>query len=75
MHIVSRLFLATVAVCCTAASAAAQAPAAQDWRFKIGAGAMLGPDYDGSDDYEFMPIPDIEINYRDSVGLKNTAQS
>ena len=36
---------------------------------------MLGPDYEGSDDYEFMPIPDIEINYRDSVGLKNTAQS
>lgn len=59
-----------------AASAQAQSrPDSWDWRVKLGAGAMVGPDYEGSDDHEIRPIPDIEINYRDALTLKNTALS
>ncbi len=76
MNIVPRVLIASAVLWCGAVSlAAAQAPAPQDWRFKIGAGAMLGPDYEGSDDYDITPIPDIEINYRDSLLLKNTSLS
>lgn len=58
------------------ASAQAQSrPDSWDWRVKLGAGAMVNPDYEGSDEYEIRPIPDIEINYRDALVLKNTALS
>ncbi|MFN4283560.1 MAG: MipA/OmpV family protein [Alphaproteobacteria bacterium] len=59
-----------------AASAQAQSRAdSWDWRVKLGAGAMVAPDYEGSDEYDIRPIPDIEINYRDALVLKNTALS
>jgi outer membrane protein len=73
MKVVSRLFL-TAAACCAASAAVAQTPP-PDWRVTLGAGAMLAPDYEGSDDFEFRPIPDIQVNYRDSLVLKNTSLS
>lgn len=76
MYPVSRLLLIGAACCFGMAStASAQAPATDDWRVTLGGGVMLAPDYEGSDEYEFKPIPDIEINYRDSVILKNNSLS
>lgn len=31
--------------------------ATKEWKFKIGLGAGLAPDYIGSDDYKFVPLP------------------
>jgi outer membrane protein len=33
------------------------APLSTDWRFTVGLGAGLAPDYEGSKDYVFVPIP------------------
>lgn len=38
-----------------------------DWNFKIGLGAAYTPDYEGSDDYEVMPLPLVEVSWRDIV--------
>lgn len=76
MHPVSRLLLiAAAGYFGMASTVSAQEPAQNDWRVTLGGGVMLAPDYEGSDDYEFKPIPDIEINYRDSVILKNNSLS
>lgn len=78
MHSVPRLLLVSAALwvgSAPALSAQAPRPAAEDWRVKLGGGVMLAPDYEGSDDYAFQAIPDIEINYRDSLILKNNSLS
>ncbi len=74
---VPRIAAMAAALCIAAASNAfaQDADGHWDWKVKVGGGAMLAPDYQGSDDYEFKPIPDIEINYRDALVLKNTALS
>lgn len=76
MHAFPRVLLVSAAFWFGFVSAVfAQTPPSPDWKVKLGGGVMLAPDYEGSDDYEFKPIPDIEINYRDSVILKNNALS
>lgn len=78
MHPVSRLLLVSATLWAGSASTLSAQPPhrlADDWRVQIGGGAMLATDYEGSDDYEFKPIPDIEINYRDSLILKNDSVS
>lgn len=42
---------------------------ASDWEIQIGAGAMVSPDYEGSDDYEVNPLPMVNISYKDRVFL------
>lgn len=49
--------------------AAAQEPEPV-WQIGIGAGAMVQPDYEGSDDYTVKPVPMINISYRDRVFLE-----
>lgn len=36
-----------------------------DWSFKVGAGAYMGPEYDGSDDFESFLFPSIDATYKD----------
>jgi len=41
----------------------------EDWEFKLGAGVMYAPDYEGSDDYEAGFMPNVEIIWNDRVSL------
>lgn len=52
--------------------AAAQEPEPA-WQIGLGAGAMVRPDYDGSDDYEVSPVPMLRINYKDRIFLEGPA--
>ncbi len=51
--------------------------AAQDaeWKVSLGAGTLFKPDYEGSDEYEADPLPDISVSYRDIVFLRGTTLS
>lgn len=40
-----------------------------DWAFKVGAGVMVGPTYEGSKHYEVQPLPMVEVSWRDTVLL------
>ncbi len=40
------------------------------WKISLGVGAAYKPDYEGSNDYEVAPLPDINISYRDLVFLR-----
>lgn len=40
-----------------------------DWSFITGVGAMYAPDYEGSDDDTVMPVPFVEVSWRDRVRL------
>lgn len=62
---------AVMGVPVVAQRAAAQGTPDQDgdWRIETGAGVIYAPDYEGSDDYEFNPVPLVEINWRDRVAL------
>ena len=40
-----------------------------DMSFELGAGAMVAPDYEGSNDYEIAPVPIVEIGWRDRIRL------
>src|SRR3546814_4881132 len=42
------------------------------WDIRLGAGALVKPDYEGSDDYEVAPLPLLSVNYRDIVLLDKT---
>lgn len=35
------------------------------WSFKVGAGVYAAPEYTGSDEFDFLPFPSIEANYKD----------
>ncbi|WP_282605669.1 MipA/OmpV family protein [Pelagibius sp. Alg239-R121] len=52
-------------------SVAAQDEGARDsnWTFELGAGAGIGPDYEGSDDYEFTALPIIDVSWKDRIRL------
>jgi MipA family protein len=39
----------------------------QRWTVDVGAGALVSPDYDGSDDYEARALPYIGFSWRDRV--------
>lgn len=40
-----------------------------DWAFKVGAGMMVAPTYEGSKNYHVTPIPLAEVSWRDTVML------
>lgn len=41
----------------------------KDWTFMLGGGAIYAPDYEGSNDYKAMPVPIVEVSWRDRVRL------
>lgn len=47
-----------------------QEPDGEDWEVGLGAMAQIEPDYEGSDDYEFVALPFLMVNYRDLVFLE-----
>lgn len=68
----------------TAASAAAEDGAAfsqgSAWKYTVGAGAMVMPNYEGSKHYVIRPLPMLDVSWEDTVslsaveGLKVTAR-
>lgn len=59
---------ALVAVCmsCTAIPAMAGGPPpAEGWQVRLGIMPAYVPDYEGSNDYKFRVVPDIEVTYSD----------
>jgi MipA family protein len=60
---------ATAAAQMAAGSAAAQEGPPAEWSFTLGAGAMYAPDYEGSNDYEVVPLPVVELSWRDRIWL------
>lgn len=50
--------------------AAPNGPPPKEWEFRIGAGALFVPEYEGSDEYKVAPAPLLMINYRDIVFLR-----
>jgi MipA family protein len=68
------MVLATI-LCVTMANNTAQAAEnegdkpSKDWTFMLGGGAMYAPDYEGSNDYKVLPIPIVEVSWRDRVRL------
>lgn len=69
------LGLLPAAVCATAVlqgvagNAVAQGRPPAEWSFSIGGGAAYAPDYEGSNEYKVMPIPMLEVSWRDRVRL------
>lgn len=43
--------------------------AKKDWTVVVGGGGLYVPDYQGSDDYEFRPLPYFRIEYQDWLTL------
>ncbi|WP_419903553.1 MipA/OmpV family protein [Kiloniella sp.] len=41
--------------------------ALSDWDFSLGAGVGIGPDYEGSDDYDIGILPVLEASWRDDT--------
>ena len=40
-----------------------------DWDVSLGAGAIVSPEYEGGEDYEVLPIPYIDVKYKDRVSF------
>ena len=79
-----RMILAFSAACLLAGPAMSQpasgdAPPAEagpggppdygDWTVRLGALVLAKPEYPGADDYEFRPLPLIDVDYRDRLFL------
>ncbi len=47
----------------------------KDFTLTLGLGAGVAPDYEGSNDYRFVPIPMIEASWKDRLFLSNTSLS
>jgi len=40
-----------------------------EWDIKLGAGAMVGPRYEGGDEYVAFPLPYFSVTWRDIISL------
>ena len=54
-----------------AASTQQQAPEQDNWRFVVGGGVGFMPTYEGSDEYEAVPIPVLNVEYADGLFFAN----
>lgn len=43
----------------------------KNWQFEIGAGVIYGNKYEGSDNYEIQPIPQLSVAYKDGLFFAN----
>lgn len=48
---------------------AAHAAEAQNWSGRVGLGAGLAPAFEGSSDYDLIPMPQLEISWRNWVSI------
>ncbi|WP_374448661.1 MipA/OmpV family protein [Stella sp.] len=46
-----------------------------DWRFAVGGGVLVRPEYEGAKDYEADFAPVVSVSYREFVQLRGTALS
>ncbi|HYC02132.1 MAG TPA: MipA/OmpV family protein [Azospirillaceae bacterium] len=62
---------AALALFLVPAAAQAQRPAERtgDWQVSLGAAAIVGPEYPGAKDYRVLPVPSLEVTWRDRVFL------
>ena len=44
-----------------------QQPDESEWKFEAGVGVIYGTEYEGSDNYRFMPIPNVSVNYKEGL--------
>lgn len=65
-HTVSRSLSAVALLSATAAVAQAQG---RSWSGTVGTGAVAAPKYAGGEDYRTIPIPYIQLQYRDRITL------
>jgi outer membrane protein len=59
----------TLAAASLAAILAASPAQAEGWQGGIGATAAFAPEYLGSDDYEFRPLPAVNLNYGELLSI------
>ena len=52
---------ASALVIFVASQALAQDTGSDNWQFKLGAGVGLAPDYEGSEDYDIVPLPTLAV--------------
>jgi MipA family protein len=64
------IFLGLYAAALPAGVALADDEHKSDWKFTVGGFGNYSPDYLGSNDYEFSPVPMVEISYKDRLYLK-----
>ena len=53
----------------TPANAQSQEYQEGDWQVTLGGGALALPEYEGSDEYEFLPVPYVDVRYKDLITL------
>ncbi|MGQ3032520.1 MAG: MipA/OmpV family protein, partial [Ferrovibrionaceae bacterium] len=59
--------IAVLAVLLSGLGAGAALAQERSWDLRLGAGAIVGPAYEGSDRYKVSPFPFIQGSYRDRV--------
>ena len=61
--------LASISPALAAEAIPADGEQPSDWAYKIGAGVVVMPTYEGSKHYEVSPLPVAEISWRNAVSL------
>ncbi len=49
------------------------APETKNWNYTLGAGVGYAPTYEGSDEYDALPVPVVNIEYKDGLFFTNTS--
>jgi MipA family protein len=39
----------------------------KEWKYEVGAGAMYGPEYEGSDNFGITPLPQLSVEYKEGL--------
>ncbi|UCE53498.1 MAG: hypothetical protein JSV31_30380, partial [Desulfobacterales bacterium] len=55
--------------CASLAFAASQSVQAQDTQIAVGSGVGLSPDYEGSEDYEAVPLPYVNVFWSNHMSI------
>jgi outer membrane protein len=63
------ILLGFLALALSAELRAQEPPPPRSWNVTVGAGAFVYPRYPGSDEYRVIPLPLIQVNYRERVYL------
>lgn len=66
--LLAALILSSPSLALAKEAAPATTPAS-DWKFMVGAGAMVAPTYEGSEHYHLAPMPFAEVSWRNTVSL------
>ncbi|MDJ0983120.1 MAG: MipA/OmpV family protein [Kiloniellales bacterium] len=70
----SLALVASALVIFMASQALAQDSGSDNWQFKLGAGLGIAPDYEGSEDYDIVPLPNLAVQkghrYGELLGTK-----